>query len=64
MKKLTIILALAVAALATAGMTRHPSNPLTVAGKALPTTAAWPAPVCPPNCSTGEPQPQQPLPQK
>jgi hypothetical protein len=51
MKKLTFALALAVAALATAGQVTHPSNPLTIAGKQLPMTPeVYPLPVCPPAC--------------
>jgi hypothetical protein len=56
MKKLTIILALAVAALATAGMAKHPSNPLTMAGQKVPTASGeWPIPTCPPDCDFSKP---------
>ena len=49
MKKLTIGIALLVAALATAGQAIHPSNPLPVGGALLPTkTGDWPYPPCPP----------------
>jgi hypothetical protein len=52
MKKLTFIVALAVAALATVGMKRHPGNPQMTQAKVLPSpTKAWPLPICPPNCS-------------
>jgi len=50
MKKLTIIIALAVAAIATAGQLMHPLNPLTVAGKAISVEGSIPFPVCPPSC--------------
>jgi len=51
MKKLTIAIALLVAALATAGQMRHPSNPLIVGGNKLETTAQeWPMPPCIPSC--------------
>jgi hypothetical protein len=51
MKKLTIAIALLVAALATAGQMSHPSNPLTVGGSKLETTAQeWPEPPCIPTC--------------
>jgi hypothetical protein len=53
MKKLTIIVALAAAALATAGMSRHPGNPLTMAGKAVAPPSSIPFPPCPPDCSPG-----------
>jgi hypothetical protein len=60
MKKLTIILALAVAALATAGRLSHPNNPQTTQGMALSTTPGiWPLPVCPPDCAIPNPEPQQ-----
>jgi len=51
MKKLTILLALAVAALATAGMVRNPGNPLTLAGDK---TREWPTPTCPPSCGVAQ----------
>lgn len=51
MKKLTIVLALAAAALATAGMRRHPANPLTVASQKISVAPQeFPYPVCPPSC--------------
>jgi hypothetical protein len=51
MKKLTIVVALLVAALATAGQMRHPSNPLTAGGTLLQTSASdLPIPICPPAC--------------
>jgi len=51
MKKLTIGIALLVAALATFGQVRHPSNPLTVAGAKIQTTVAdWPGTSCPTSC--------------
>jgi len=54
MKKLTIGIALLVAALATFGQARHPSNPLTLGGTEIQTTVAdWPGASCPPLC--GEP---------
>jgi hypothetical protein len=51
MNKLTIAIALLVAALATAGQMRHPSHPLTAGGTKLETTVnEWPVPPCPPAC--------------
>jgi len=56
MKKLTIGIALLVAALATFGQVRHPSNPLTVGGAKIQTTVAeWPQAYCPPNCGERSP---------
>lgn len=51
MKKLTIVLALAVAAVATAGMMTHSQNPLLVNGKALTMPHEFPYPPCPPACA-------------
>jgi hypothetical protein len=56
MKKLTIILALAVAALASAGMARHRQNPMTAAGKAIPAADCCPFPPCPPDCGPTGPK--------
>lgn len=50
MKKLTLILALAVAAIATAGQFRHPANPLTMADHQVPVNPDFPFPACPPAC--------------
>jgi hypothetical protein len=52
MKKTSIAIALLLAALATAGQLRHPSNPLTIDGKKLSTTGHQdlPFPICPPDC--------------
>ena len=51
MRKTFIAIGLVVAALATAGQLRHPSNPLTVEGKKLSTVQRdWPFPICPPMC--------------
>jgi hypothetical protein len=48
-KKLTLALALAVAALATAGQMKNPSNPQTLNGKKLPPKPnVYPVPDCPP----------------
>jgi hypothetical protein len=51
-KTVVIAIGLLVAALATAGQLRHPSNPLTFGGQKLSTTQQeWPFPMCPPACS-------------
>jgi hypothetical protein len=51
-KTLAIAIGLLVAALATAGQLRNPSNPLTFGGQNLSTTQQeWPFPMCPPACS-------------
>jgi hypothetical protein len=51
MKKTFVAIALLLAALATAGQLRHPSNPLTIEGKKLSTAQAeLPFPICPPSC--------------
>jgi len=49
MKKLTIAIALLVAALATSGQLRHRDNPLTAAGEMIQTDV--PTPPCPPDCA-------------
>jgi hypothetical protein len=50
-RKTFVAIALLVAALATAGQLRNPSNPLTFAGKKLSTVQRdWPFPICPPLC--------------
>jgi hypothetical protein len=52
MKKTSIAIALLLAALATAGQLRHPSNPLTIDGKKLSTEhKELPFPICPPDCN-------------
>ena len=51
MKTTFVAIALLIAALATAGQLRHPSNPLTIEGKKLSTAQSeLPFPICPPNC--------------
>jgi hypothetical protein len=51
MKKVTLALVLATAALAIAGQIRNPSNPLTLNGRMLPVTSSIiPVPECPPHC--------------
>jgi hypothetical protein len=51
MKRIPIAIALLLAALATAGQLRHPSNPLTIDGKKLSTGHMdLPFPICPPDC--------------
>jgi hypothetical protein len=51
MKRIPIAIALLLAALATAGQLRHPSNPLTIDGKKLSTGHKdLPFPICPPDC--------------
>lgn len=56
MTKLTLILALAVAAIATAGMKMHPNNPLTTQGMKISTKQSeWPIPTCPPSCDLSKP---------
>jgi hypothetical protein len=51
MRKTFIAIGLLVAALATAGQLKNPSNPLTFTGKKLSTVQRdWPFPICPPMC--------------
>jgi hypothetical protein len=55
MKRIPIAIALLLAALATAGQLRHPSNPLTIDGKKLSTGHQdLPFPICPPDCGDQE----------
>jgi hypothetical protein len=52
MKKISIAIALTVAAFATAGQLRNPFNSLTMDGKNLSTIQMdWPVPICPPDCA-------------
>jgi hypothetical protein len=51
MNKTFVAIALLLAALATAGQLRHPSNPLTIEGKKLSIAQSeLPFPICPPSC--------------
>lgn len=52
MKKTFVAIALLLAAVATAGELRHPTNPLTFDGKRLSIVPAEaPFPICPPHCA-------------
>ena len=51
MKRITLAIALTLAAVATAGQLRHPSNPLTLGGQQVVITRPdFPFPSCPPAC--------------
>lgn len=50
MSKLTIVIALLAAVVATFGQLNHPSNPLPTGGILVQTTPEWPLPFCPPDC--------------